>query len=362
MGILDNIDFLVDDPKNKVNLTFLKNSVERGNISHAYLFSGGDIDKLYRLSQYFSASVNCPGKGCGDCKVCKDTLKGVYPDVITVEADGSILTIDKIVELQNFMSLTSYNPGRKIGIIKDADILNEEASNRLLKTLEEPPHPGSIFILLSEDTKSILPTVLSRCLILEWNLEPDRKEIEKTYFAELEAHVNEGIRNLICISRNSSHRDFSHSLNLSVKFVDFLKEITNRVKEDLEKEIKEIEKSSVDRSAADKYTKPIKARNERRLKKISNLGVNKVFDIISAWLEDICMVRLNFEASKLNYEQNYALINESFEDVEIDRVLKLSELIQRNREHLIYSISSELSLDNILVQFQNLIKPIKPEV
>lgn len=356
MKILDSIDFLVKEDRNKANIRFLKNSIEHNNISHAYLFSGNDIDKLYKLSLSFSASINCLEGGCGSCKVCKDTLSGIYPDIITIEADGNILTLDKIVELQNFMSLTSYNPGRKIGIIKDAEILNEEASNRLLKTLEDPPDPRNVIILLSEDTRPILPTVVSRCLVLDWNLELGREKIDEIYFIELEDCLNEGIKNLVYFSRGSISKNFSYSLNLSAKLVDILRGVEEKVRQNLEKNVKEIEKSAMDKSEVSAYIKVLKSKNERKLKKISNLGVSRVFDIISAWLEDIYIVKLGLEDCRLNYRQNYDLIRESFRDVDINEIFKLLDTVEENRSYLSYSLSIELSLDNILVQFQNLVK------
>jgi len=135
MEILEDLDFLVEEDRNKTNIKLLKNSVEHRDISHAYLFYGNSMALLCRLALAFSASINCHERGCGRCDICRNTLKGIYPNLNIAESEGNILTIDKIMELQKFMSVSSYIPGKKICVIKNAEIMNEQASNRLLKTL-----------------------------------------------------------------------------------------------------------------------------------------------------------------------------------------------------------------------------------
>jgi len=348
--LLDKCDFLEDEDRNRANIRLLKSSVESKNISHAYLFYGNSMELLYKLALAFSASINCAAGGCGSCNICKNTLKGVYSNIAVIEAEGNILRIDEIAKLQRFMNVSSYNPGKKICIIKEAEIMNEEASNRLLKTLEEPPDDDSIFILLSEDISVMLPTIISRCMIFNWNFKLGEDETDKVDFSMLESSLNGGIKNLV----KSKSSSFTESLNLSIELTNILKKMEDKIKLSQKDEIEKAKNSGADKGDIDRYLKILKSRYDRKLSKFNKLGISKVFDIISAWLEDIMAVNVGAEENVLNYKQNYIFIKENFKCAGIDRVLKLLATIEKSRKYLNYSIYIELCLDNIFLQFQNL--------
>ena len=171
MRLFQELKFLLDDNTNQSNIKLLSGMIEESRISHAYLFTGNNMGQLHRLALSFSACINCRDGGCGHCNVCKTTIGGVHPNVLIVEPEGNILRIEEIADLQRFMGMSAYGPGRKICIIREAEIMNSEAANRMLKTLEDPPDEISVFILLSEDISIMLPTIISRCLVYSWNFE-----------------------------------------------------------------------------------------------------------------------------------------------------------------------------------------------
>lgn len=352
MKILDNCDFLTDGKKNKFNIKLLKNSIENKNISHAYLFCGGSMELLLKLSLMFSASINCSEQGCGSCIICINSLKGIYSNIMKVEAEGNFLTRDKIFEIQKFASLSSYSPGKKISIIMEAEIMNAEASNRFLKTLEEPPDEECIFILLTEDISSVLLTIVSRCLVFNWNFKVEDGEVSVNEYKKLEDALNETIAEIIKLSQ----KEFTYSLNLSINLVNILKNVEEKVKSKQKEEINKIKDSGESREDIENILKILESKHKRRLNKVNKLGISIVFDIISAWLEDILSVNFGASIETLNYKHNYLLIKENFKDVEINKIFKLMGLIKENRSYLNYSINSELSFDNILNQFQNLKK------
>lgn len=353
MKLFENIDFLKEDSINQSNIRLLSGMIKKGNVSHAYLFSGNNMNLLTRLALIFAASVNCTGRGCGDCAVCRNTLGGVYANVLIVEPEGMILRIEEIARLQRFMNLSSYNPGKKICIIKESELMNSAAANRLLKTLEDPPDEDSIFILLTEDISMLLPTVVSRCLVYSWNFKFVEETPERADFEIIEKYLDEGIKSIM-MQKKRPGPSYSVPLDLTLKLVEILKKVEAAIKTDQEKEISEVKRSDFDRSDIARYIEVLKSRNKRKISKFHNLGMSRVFDIISAWLEDIVAVRLGADDRTMNFSKNYSFISSSGGDIKIDRIFKLIKVIEENKNYLGYSINSELALDNIFLQFQNI--------
>ena len=353
MKILQNIDFLTEDNVNRSNIMLLSRMIKDDTISHAYMFYGNNMELLSRLALSFAASINCVDNGCGDCIICRNTKRGVYPNILVVEPEGNILRIEKIAGLQKFISLSSYNPGKKICIIKESELMNQEAANRLLKTLEDPPDDDSIFILLTEDISIMLPTVVSRCLVYSWNFKFNEDTPVKADFEVMEKYLNEGIKNIIMLQENQS-RASTASVDLTLRLVEILKKMEAGVKTDLEKEFSEIRKSDFEKSDVNKYIEILKSKHKRKINKFHNLGIGRVFDIISAWLEDILAVKLGAVEKSLNFSKNYLFISKNIKNVKIGKIFKLVEVIEENRSYLNYSINSELALDNIFLQFQNI--------
>ncbi len=351
MKILENIDFLTEENANRSNIKLLSKMIESDNVSHAYLFNGNNAELLYRLALSFAASVNCPQKGCGNCIVCRNTIKGVYPNVLVIEPEGNILRIEEIARLQKFMGLSSYIPGKKICIIKESELMNQEAGNRLLKTLEDPPDEDSIFLLLTEDISVMLPTVVSRCLVYNWNFKFDKDALGKADFEIMDKYLDEGIKKIL---KGDPERHSAAAMDLTLRLVEILKKMEAAVKTDLEKDFIEIRRSDFEKSDINKYIEILKSKHKRKISKFHNLGISRVFDIISAWLEDILAVKLGAGKEGLNYSRNYSFIGKNVGDVRIEKIFKLIETVEGNRGYLNYSINSELALDNIFLQFQNI--------
>lgn len=110
---------------------------------------------------------------CGKCNGCQLLVAGTHPDsfVIQPEAEGKQIQIASIREINQFVSLTSQFAPVQIVVIAPAEAMNRNASNALLKTLEEP-RPGKLIILVSSQPSRLLPTIKSRCQAIYFSL-PD---------------------------------------------------------------------------------------------------------------------------------------------------------------------------------------------
>ncbi len=146
----------------------LHDAIINGKISHAYILEGDTgIDKE-AFAKDFVKAILCreePGYGCDHCRICRKIEHGNYEDMYMVKADDSSLKDAVISGLQADLKNKPAGGDRNIAIICDADTMTVRAQNRLLKTLEEP-NAGTVILLLSENTENLLPTILSRCIVL----------------------------------------------------------------------------------------------------------------------------------------------------------------------------------------------------
>ena len=122
----------------------------------------------------FAKAINCEKKGldaCEECISCSKINSLNHPDVFIIhkEKESSFIKIDKIRDIIYQASLKPYEARKKIFIITDAEDMNEESQNALLKILEEP-RDNQIFILTTSHISGLLPTVVSRCKFVKFNL------------------------------------------------------------------------------------------------------------------------------------------------------------------------------------------------
>lgn len=144
--------------------TTLKQAVESGKISHAYLFSGPRGTGKTSAAKIFAKAMNCPnqvnGEPCNQCDICRDITNGSLEDVIEIDAASN----NGVDEIRDIRDKSTYAPSRatyKVYIIDEIHMLSTGAFNALLKTLEEPTE-NVVFILATTELHKIPATILSR--------------------------------------------------------------------------------------------------------------------------------------------------------------------------------------------------------
>lgn len=156
-----------EDAKN-----LLVHAIKNNSTSHAYIFSGEKGSGKTMLAEAFAAMLLCqePGEdSCGQCHSCKQAANHNNPDIIyvTAEEGKSAIGVDVIRErINNDIVLKPYASSHKVYIIKDAEKMNQQAQNALLKTIEEPP-AYAVIILLTCNHNALLQTILSRCVTIQ---------------------------------------------------------------------------------------------------------------------------------------------------------------------------------------------------
>jgi DNA polymerase-3 subunit delta' len=148
--------------------TILSKGLKRTRIPHSLLFVGPEGVGKMETALVVAKALNCLQKfddSCEECPSCVAINKGNFPDVMEILPEKSVVTIDQMRDLKSTAYLKPMVGKKRIFIIPDAEKVREDASNSILKILEEPPSFTHI-ILLTDNPYLILPTIKSRCQVL----------------------------------------------------------------------------------------------------------------------------------------------------------------------------------------------------
>jgi DNA polymerase-3 subunit delta' len=166
--VLPGLEQIKDPAANQRLAALLK----KGTLPHAMLFTGlagvGKKDAALTLAM----ACNCrrprsdperdPVWPCGTCPACRKIRSGVHPDIIQIRPSGPFIRIAAIRDLVHTASMKPYEARYRVAILTDAQRMNPEAGNALLKLLEEPPEQ-TLILLTALQISDLLPTIVSRC-------------------------------------------------------------------------------------------------------------------------------------------------------------------------------------------------------
>lgn len=147
-------------------IRWLTRTLEKDRVAHALLFTGIDGIGKQTTAKALGMAMNCQrpvrGLACKTCPACKKMLSGNHPDLILIGPDGAFIKIDQVRDLQKRLMFAPINGGTRLVVVNDAQTMNAEASNAMLKILEEPPD-NTYIVLTAAQTSDLLPTIVSRC-------------------------------------------------------------------------------------------------------------------------------------------------------------------------------------------------------
>jgi DNA polymerase-3 subunit delta' len=151
-------------------------SWQQDHLAHALLLCGSQGMGKAQFARNFAETILCEaGQACGKCKACHLLNAGTHPDFLEIEIAGksNIITVDQIRSFIQYCTLTSNYGGYQIAILNPAEAMNANASNSLLKLLEEPP-AKTLIMLISHQPMALSATIRSRCQRLDFS-RPDKK-------------------------------------------------------------------------------------------------------------------------------------------------------------------------------------------
>lgn len=157
----------------------LMHTLRSGHYVHAYLICGMTGVGKRTLARLMAQYMLCRGpkteEPCEQCPDCVRFQDGAHPDVVYLrpEKDRKSIVVDQIRALVALAGEHTYAGGRRIICVEQAEKMNPQAQNALLKTLEEP-QAENVFLLLCEDPALLLPTIVSRCRVIKLHPWPER--------------------------------------------------------------------------------------------------------------------------------------------------------------------------------------------
>lgn len=205
--------------------TTLQNAIINNRTVHSYLFSGPRGTGKTTMARIFAKALNCinrqpnSAEPCNTCDNCKSINDNSFIDLIEIDA-ASNRGIDEIRNLKEAIRFApSKKNGYKIYIIDEAHMLTKDASNALLKTLEEPPH-NTIFILATTDSHKMIPTILSRVQKFDFKPLAHSELKQKILFISKEEKIkiDEQVVNQIILQAMGGARDAESILGKLISY------------------------------------------------------------------------------------------------------------------------------------------------
>ena len=322
-------------------------AVVNKTISHAYIINGEKSTGKAMLAKTFAMSIMCEAGGaepCMECSGCRSVIKNNNPDVINLVRDSKkkadIIGIDEIRrQIIDSMYERPYNGDHKVYIIDNADKMNVPAQNAILKTLEEPPEYATL-ILLTQNSERLLPTIISRCIVL--NMRPVEDKVIKQYLREKNKHLETDID--IITAMASGNVGKAKLLSEDQEFNVFQEEVINI--------LINLPKTGyrMARESAMRFSEMKKERDKDKSKD-KKYGPDDIFDLFILWYRDVLLYKATDDIDGIifrNRATEIALQANYFSYDGLERVIKeIADAKSKVSSYINYEATMELLLINI---------------
>lgn len=307
-------------------LKYISSAVENNRVSHAYILNGERGSGKKMLANLFAMTLLCEtgdNEPCGKCHSCKQAESGNHPDIIRVthEKPNSISVDDIRTQVNNTVDIKPYQGPYKVYIIPQADMMTSQAQNAILKTIEEPPS-YAVFLLLTENAETLLPTINSRCVMLKLrnikdtlikkylmeNLEiPDYKADMCTAFAQ-------GNMGRAIMLANSDHFN-----EIREEAVQLLKHISEMELNEIVAAVKNIS--------------------------VYKLEITDYLDIIMIWYRDVLLYKATKEIDKVVFKDQLQSIKEQARKSSYEGIELILESLEKAKARLKANVNFDLVME-----------------
>ena len=314
-------------------LKYISSAVENNRVSHAYILNGERGSGKKMLANLFAMTLLCEtgdNEPCGKCHSCKQAESGNHPDIIRVthEKPNSISVDDIRTQVNNTVDIKPYQGPYKVYIIPQADMMTPQAQNAILKTIEEPPS-YAVFLLLTENAETLLPTINSRCVMLKLrnikdtlikkylmeNLEiPDYKADMCTAFAQ-------GNMGRAIMLANSDHFN-----EIREEAVQLLKHISEMELNEIVAAVKNIS--------------------------VYKLEITDYLDIIMIWYRDVLLYKATKEIDKVVFKDQLQSIKEQARKSSYEGIELILESLEKAKARLKANVNFDLVMELLFLTIQ----------
>lgn len=307
-----------------------QNALQTGKISHAYIIHGERSSGKEYIAKLFAMALQCEKGGiepCNECHSCKQTISNNQPDIIKVGHDKpNTIGVDDIRNgINNDIIIKPYSSKYKIYIVNEAEKMTVQAQNALLKTLEEPP-AYAVILLLTSNMDVMLPTIQSRCVLLNMHPVPDEmvkqylmKELRiPDYKAEVAAGFARG--NLGKAKALAVSEEFD---NIKTEAVNLLKYIRDMEISDVMEAIKKINDYKMD--------------------------INDYLDLFSVWYRDVLLFKATNDANHLIFKDEIQYIKKVADRSAYEGIEIILDALEKAKARLRSNVNFDLTMELLLL-------------
>lgn len=315
-------------------ISHLKRAIQLHKISHAYILNGPERSGKMMLAEAFATALLCEDlehPPCGICRSCHQAAGRNHPDILYLTHDKpNTISVDDIrKQINATVTIKPYSPDSryKVYIIDEAEKMNEQAQNALLKTIEEPP-AYVVILLLTTNADSFLQTIRSRCVMLNLKAVSDDKIhhmlMQKYQIVDYKADVctafaqgNVGRAILLAGSQ-----DFNDLKDSTIRLV---RKITEIEIFDLMQEVKDIEEFQ---------------------------NMDDFFDLLMMWYRDVLIYKSTEEEQNIIFKEQIHEIARQAENSSYLGLNHILEGIAQTRRRLRANVNQDMSLELLLLHIK----------
>ena len=332
-------------------IAHLRSAIVLDQVSHAYLISGDEGMGKKTLARAFAQTLQCENlqmevqemgrpaahaapddaswkriDACGLCGSCKQTVSGNQPDILTWSHEKvKLFSVDDARKLAEDIQIRPFSGRYKIYIVPDAQMMNVQAQNALLKTLEEPPE-YAVLILLTTSTDAMLETIRSRCVLLDLKPVEDAKVrqylMEQCEIPDYEADICVAFAqgNIGKAVSLAGSEDFRETMDRAVRILTHIRDW----------EMEEI-------SAEVKALVPYKLR------------IDDLLDLFAVWYRDVLFFKATRQIDGIIFREQTSAVRKAARESSYEGVQMILDAIRKAKDRLRANVNFELTIELLLL-------------
>jgi len=311
----------------------LENAVNNDKVSHAYIICGEKYSGKKFISEVFAKALMCESETdvpCGKCRECLKVETRNHPDVIYVNHEKpNIIGVEDIrSQVNQDINIKPYSGKRKVYIIDEAEKMNPQAQNAILKTFEEPPE-YAVILLLVTNAEVLLPTIRSRAVTL--NMKPVADELIKKHLMETVLVPDYKADICVAFSRGNIGKAvlYANSDDFETLKNELLQILKNIKTIDISKIMNYIKKPASDKG-----------------------GISDFLDIIMIWYRDALLLKAQGNSNNLIFREELQYINKVAESLSFEDFQAIFDAIELTKRRITSNVNAELSLELLFLEIQ----------